>query len=196
MTLEEKAKFIIEREKNNYMFISPRFIQGGATLVNSYRTLQMYESMDENTKKFAKEEIFNLILRANYSNKTEKNYLDFDLIYCGDSDDLLHNRDNNIDFIMNNRDSIVAVYRYVKSAYQSFIDLVKSDTIYSYDYLYLSLATLLKAFEENNVKYEIGTIYDRFVPDCEDHSTRFVISYNPKKEIESERGHQLKKVIK
>ena len=51
MTLEEKAKFIIEREKNNYIFISPRFIQGGATLINSYRTLQMYETMDENTKK-------------------------------------------------------------------------------------------------------------------------------------------------
>lgn len=196
MTLEEKAKFIIERQKNNYMFISPRFIQGGATLVNSYKTLQLYEHMDENTEKFAEEEIFNLILKANYSNETEKNYLDFDLIYCGDSDDLLHNRDNNIDFIMNNRDSIVAVYRYAKSADRSFIDLVKSDTIYSYDYLYLSLTKLLDEFEQNNVKYEIGTIYDRFVPDCEDHSTRFVISYCPTKEIESERGNQFKKVIK
>lgn len=51
MTLEEKAKFIEESKEKNYLFISPRIIKGGATLVGSYETLELYESMDENTKK-------------------------------------------------------------------------------------------------------------------------------------------------
>ena len=53
MTLEEKAKFIEESKEKNYLFISPRIIKGGATLVDSYEALELYESMDENTKKFA-----------------------------------------------------------------------------------------------------------------------------------------------
>lgn len=57
MTLEEKAKFIEKSKEENYLFISPRIIQGGATLVGSYETLELYESMGENTKKFAEKEI-------------------------------------------------------------------------------------------------------------------------------------------
>ena len=38
MTLEEKAKFIEESKEKNYLFISPRIIKGGATLVGSYET--------------------------------------------------------------------------------------------------------------------------------------------------------------
>ena len=56
MTLEEKAKFIEESKDKNYLFISPRIIQGGATLVGSYEALKLCESMDENTKKFAEKE--------------------------------------------------------------------------------------------------------------------------------------------
>ena len=47
MTLEEKAKFIEKSKEENYLFISPRIIQGGATLVGSYETLELYESMGE-----------------------------------------------------------------------------------------------------------------------------------------------------
>ena len=50
--------------------------------------------------------------------------------------------------------------------------------------------------EKNNVKYEIDTTEDRFTPALyrDDTATRFAISYSPKKEIESEKGHQLKKI--
>lgn len=197
MTLEEKAKFIEKSKEKNYLFISPRIIRGGATLVGSYETLELYESMDENTKKFAEKEIVNLISSANYN---AKDYLNFNLIFCGDFDDLPNDMGSPIDFIMKNKERIVAVYRYVKSTEQRefFVGFAQSETIYNYGYLYLSLAKLLEEFEKNNVKYEIDTTQDRFTPALyrDDAATRFAISYSPKKEIESEKGHQLKKVRK
>ena len=197
MTLEEKAKFIEKSKEKNYLFISPRIIQGGATLVGSYETLELYESMDENTKKFAEKEIVNLISSANYYDKEAKDYLNFNLIFCGDFDDLPNDMGSPIDFIMKNKERIVAVYRYVKSTEQRefFVGFAQSKTIYNYGYLYLSLAKLLEEFEKNNVKYEIDTTQDGFTPALyrDDAATRFAISYSPKKEIESEKGHQLKK---
>ena len=200
MTLEEKAKFIEESKDKNYLFISPRIIQGGATLVGSYEALKLCESMDENTKKFAEEEIVNLISNANYNDKEVNKYLKFNLIFCGDFDDLPNDIGSPIDFIMNNKERIVAVYRYVKSAEQRgfFVGFAQSETIYNYGYLYLSLAKLLEQFEKNNVKCEIDTTVDRYAPTMyrDDTVTNFVISYSPKREIESEKGQQLKKVRK
>ena len=200
MTLEEKAKFIEESKEKNYLFISPRIIKGGATLVDSYEALELYESMDENTKKFAEKEIVNLISNANYNDKEVNKYLKFNLIFCGDFDDLPNDMGNPIDFIMNNKERIVAVYRYVKSTEQRefFVGFAQSETIYNYGYLYLSLAKLLEQFEKNNVKCEIDTTVDRYAPAMyrDDTATNFVISYSPKKEIESEKGQQLKKVRK
>ena len=200
MSLEEKAKFIEKSKEKNYLFISPRIIKGGATLVGSYETLELYESMDENTKKFAEKEIVNLISSANYNDKEAKDYLNFNLIFFGDFDDLPNDMGSPIDFIMKNKERIVAVYRYVKSTEQRefFVGFAQSETIYNYGYLYLSLAKLLEEFEKNDVKYEIDTTVDRFAPAMyrDDTATRFAISYSPKKEIESEKGHQLKKVRK
>lgn len=114
MTLEEKAKLIEESKEKNYLFISPRIIQGGATLVGSYETLELYESMDDNTTKFVEKEVVNLISNANYNNEEVKDYLNFNLVFCGDFDDLPNDMGSPIDFIMNNKERIVAVYRYVK----------------------------------------------------------------------------------
>ena len=63
---------------------------------------------------------------------------------------------------------------------------------------YLNLAKLLEEFEKNNVKYKIDITEDRYTPSSyrDDAATRFVISYSPKKDIESEKGQQLKKVKK
>ena len=83
MTLEEKAKFIEESKEKNYLFISPKIIKGGATLVGSYEALELYENMDDNTIKFAEKEIANLISSANYSNEEASNYLNFNLLFCG-----------------------------------------------------------------------------------------------------------------
>ncbi len=200
MTLEEKAKFIEESKEKNYLFISPKIIKGGATLVESYEELKLYENMDENTKKIAEKEIVNLISNANYSNEEASNYLNFNLVFCGDFDDLPDDMGSPIDFIMKNKERIVAVYRYVKSTEERdfFVGFAQSETIDNYGYLYLSLAKLLEEFEKNNVKYEIDTTEDRFTPALyrDDTATRFVINYSHKKEIESEKGHQLKKVRK
>lgn len=200
MTLEEKAKFIEESKEKNYLFISPKIIQGGATLVGSYEALKLYESMDKNTEKFVEKEIVNLISNANYNDKEAKDYLDFNLVFCGDFDDLPNDMGSPIEFIMKNKERIVAVYRYVKNTEQRefFVGFAQSETIYNYGYLYLSLAKLLEGFEKNNVSYEIDTTEDRFTPSLyrDDKSTRFVISYSPRKEIEGEKGHQLKKVKK
>lgn len=200
MTLEEKAKFIEKSKEKKYLIISPRVIQGGATLVGSYEALELYESMDENTKKFAEKEIVNLISNAKYNDKEAKDYLNFKLIFCGDFDNLPNDMGNPIDFIINNKERIVAVYRYVKSTEQRefFVGFAQSKTIYNYGYLYLSLTKLLEEFEKNDVKYEIDTTVDRFAPAMyrDDSATRFVISYSPKKEMESEKVHQLKKVKK
>ena len=200
MTLEEKAKFIEESKEKNYLFISPKIIKGGATLVGSYEALELYENMDDNTIKFAEKEIVNLISSANYSNEEASNYLNFNLVFCGDFDDLPDDMGSPIDFIMKNKERIVAVYKYVKNTVQRefFVGFAQSETIYNYGYLYLSLAKLLEEFEKNNVKYEIDTTVDRFTPALyrDDTATRFLISYSPKKEIESGKGHQLKKVRK
>lgn len=200
MTLEEKAKFIEESKEKNYLFISPKIIKGGATLVGSYEALELYENMDDNTIKFAEKKIVNLISSANYSNEEASNYLNFNLLFCGEFDDLPDDMGSPIDFIMKNKERIVAVYRYVKSTEQRefFVGFAQSETIYNYGYLYLSLAKLLEEFEKNDVKYEIDTTLDRFTPALyrDDTATRFVISYSPEKEIESEKGHQLKKVRK
>lgn len=103
-------------------------------------------------------------------------------------------------FITNNKERMVAVYRYVKSTEQRkfFVGFAQSETLYKYGYLYLNLAKLLEEFEKNNVKYEIDTTVDRFTPSIyrDDINTRFKISYNPKKEIQSEKEPQLKKVRK
>jgi hypothetical protein len=200
MTLEEKIKFIEESKKKNNLLVSPRIIQGGATFVGSYEALELYESMDDNTAKFAEKEIANLISNAKYNNEESKKYLNFNLVFCGDFNDLPKNIGSFIDFIMNNKERIVAVYRYVKSTQQRefFAGFVQSETIYDYGYLYLSLAKLLEEFEKNNVKYEIDTTRDRFAPVThrDDASTIFAISYSPKKEFESENEHKLKKTRK
>ena len=200
MTLEEKVKFIKESKEKNYLFISPRIIRGGARLVDSYVTLELYENMDINTEIFAEKEIVNLISNANYNDTEEKAPLDFNLVFCGDFDDLPNNMGSPIEFIMENKERIVAIYKYVKSTEQRefFIGFAQSETIYKYGYLYLNLAKLLEEFEKNNVKYKIDITEDRYTPSSyrDDAATRFVISYSPKKDIESEKGQQLKKIKK
>mgnify|MGYP001625402529 CR=1 FL=1 len=200
MTLEEKPKFIEESKEKNYLLISPRMIRGGATLVKDYETLELYESMDDNTSKFAEKEIVNLISNANYKNEEAKSYLSFNLIFCGGFNDLPNDMGNTTDFIINNKERIVAVYRYVKGTEERdfFVGFAQTETIYKYGYLYLSLAKLLEEFDKYNIKYEIDTTVDRYTPSLygDNTSTKFVISYSPKKELESTKGQLLKKVKK
>lgn len=197
MTIGEKAKFIKESREKNYLFISPRMIKGGANLVSDYESLELYEKMNENTKKFAESEIVDLI---SSTKDGATNLLNFNLVFCGDFDDLPDNLGSPIDFILNNRDRIVAIYQYVESTTQRnfFIGFDQSETVYNYGYIYLSLSKLLEEFDNNNVMYKIDTTLDRFTRAAyrDDTVTKFVISYSPKKEIEDNKGPQLKKVRK
>ena len=199
MALEEKIKFIEESKEKNYLYISPRIIKGGATLVSSYETLELYRNMDDNTSNFAKKEIVNLISKANYNNDEAKSYLDFNLIFCGDFNDLPNDINSPIDFIMNNKEKIVAVYKYVKDTEERefFIGFKQTETIYKYGYLYLNLAKLLEEFTKNNIKYEIDTKTDKYTPSLyrDDTSTKFVISYSLENKLEGEKGYQLKKEV-
>ena len=175
-------------------------IRGGATLIESYEDLELYEHMDENTLKFAEKEIVNLISNAEYNNQEEKSYLDFNLIFCGDFDDLTNDLGSLTAFIINNKDKIVAVYRYIKETKtkEYFVGLTQTETINKYGYLYLSLEKLLTKFEENNVKYEVDTPINRYTSSIyrDDTSTRFIISYTPQKNLKNNEEHQLKKVKK
>ncbi len=195
MTLQEKIKFIEQEKRKKYLYISPEITQSGARLIGSDESLELYEKMDENTLKFAEKEITNLIIKANRNNGEAKDYLKFDLLFCGGFDDLPNDMDNNISIIMNNKEKIVAVYRYVKSTEQRefFLTFAQSQTIYNYGYLYLSLAKLLELFEKNNVNYKIDTTEEDFNSSM-DISTNFVISYSPDKKMEDD--YQVKKLIK
>ena len=185
MTLEEKTKFIAENKSKNYLFVSPRAIQGGAVLVCDYETLELYESMDENTEKFAEREIVNLVSTAKCNKSAAQNYLNLTLIFCGNFHDLPDNIGRPTDFIMNNKEKFVAVYKYVKNTEQVefFVGFAQSKTIYNYGYLYLNLAKLLDEFDKNNIKYEIDTAQDRNIPSAyiDERITKFLISYSPEK---------------
>lgn len=195
MTIEEKIKFIEEHKEKNYLFVSPRIIQGGAKLIYDFETLELYENMKENTKIFSEKIIVDLISSARYNDKEIQHYLRFNLIYAGDFSDL-PNTGSFADFIMKNKDRIIAVYKYVKSTEQRnfFIGFAGKEIIHKYGYFYLDFSKLLEEFEKNNIKYEIDKIRDRFSPSIhnDDSSTNFAISYNPKKEVADENNHQLK----
>ncbi len=200
MTLEEKIENIKENKAKNYLVISPKIIRGGAKLVDSYETLRLYQSMDENTQKFAEEKIVDLI--SNAEGKEIQERMTFHLIFCGDFDDLdwPDEIDSPSDYIMRNKDKIVAVFRYVKSTEQrkSFIDFEQMETIYKYDYIYLDLAKLLEEFDKHNIKYEIDTTEDRYIPAMykDETATKFLISYSPDKENKKGKASQLKRIKK
>ena len=183
MTKEEKIKFIEENRNKNNLFISPRRIQGGARLFHDFETVELYEKMGENTKLFAEKQIVNLISDANYKKEEVKDYLSFSLIFRGDFDDLPNDLGSPSDFIINNKDKILAIYRYVKSSEERhfFVGFDQTETIDNYGYLYLNLSQLLEEFEKNNISYKIDKVIDRFAPSMyfDDSTTNFEISYNP-----------------
>lgn len=188
MTIEEKANFIKENKNKNYLFLSPRIIQDGATLVTNSETLELYENMDYNTSKFSEQEIVDLISSANDNDIELKKYLYLNLVYCGDFDDLPKDLSNPVDFILNNRDKIVAIYRYIKSSEEKerFAGFVQRYTINTYGFMYLNFAQLLEEFEKNNVSYTIDTSVDKNTPIAYRYgaATRFVLSYEPKIDLD------------
>jgi hypothetical protein len=58
MTIEEKIKFIKESKEKNYLYILTRVIQGGATLVGNYETLELYEKFSEKNWSVSSDQFF------------------------------------------------------------------------------------------------------------------------------------------
>lgn len=195
MTLDEKVKIIEEGKEKDYLFISPRIIKPGAKLVENYETLNLYEKMEENTKKFAENVVVDLILNANYTGEEVKRYLSFYLIFCGGFNDLPDDMGNMMDFLEQNKDRIVAVCRGLKDTEQRnfFVGFLQSETVNNYYYFYLNLAKLFEEFDKNNIKYDIDFKIDRSINALyrDDSVTRFVVSCSPKKELKD--GSSLKR---
>lgn len=189
-----KEKFMSENEDKNYLLISPRMVQGGITLVNNYETLKLYESMDDNTIKFAEKKINNLVSTAISNDKEAKDYLTFQLIFCGDFDELSDDMCSFEEFINSYKERIVAVYRYVQKVKHKelFVGFSQSETTYDYGYIYLNLARLLEELDKASVEYQIDTDNNRFNLYKQDNSTKFIISYNPKCEMKDEQQLKMK----
>ncbi|MEE3342584.1 MAG: hypothetical protein VZS44_00655 [Bacilli bacterium] len=200
MNIEDEVRFIEKAKNKEYLLLSPRGIRGGVKLVNNYKTMELYKNMDRNTIEFANIEIVNLISKANYDKEEARRDLKLKLVFDGDYDDLPEDMNNPIDIIMAVKDRIVAVYDYVESTEERefFVGFSQTETIYNYGHLYLNFAILLEEFDQNNIKYNIDITKDMHTRSIyrDDSVTNFVISYNPKKELEEEKGYQLKKEIK
>ena len=199
MTLEEKINFINENKNKNYLFVSPRCIQGGAVLVNSYATFNMYDKMDDNTEKFAEEGMINLISSA-VSNDSASVELAFNLIFCGTFEDVDKSNCKGFDdFLLKNKDKIVAVYKYVKNSYQRnyFVGFSQSETVYNYGYIYINLKKLLDLFEQNNISYEINNSYNSYNSynpyiQKDEHATNFIFTYSKNKKLQKTKGDGVK----
>jgi hypothetical protein len=175
---------ISEAQEKKYLVVSPKMMRGGATLIHSNESLALYEAMDENTTKFAEDQIVNIIAAANSEGEEVTKALRFTIIFEGGFEDLPDgNGMNFVDFIKENADKMVAVYRYVKGERTEhyFVGIEQTETFYDYGYIYLRLGKLLKMFDENNVSYTLDIYGERYVPSlyADDSSTAVNISYDP-----------------
>ena len=192
MNIDDKIKRIQENQEKNYVYVSPRMFTNGARLATNLESLNLFDNMNENTKNFAEDKIVNLISNANINDKEISEVLRFNLIFQGTIFDLPDDLGNTIDFILNNRERIVAVYKYVESTEERkfYLKYPRTETYYNYGYLYISLDELLKEFEEKGISYKIDekNDIDGYMRTAyrDDTETKFVISYNPKKENNNE----------
>ncbi len=200
MTIQEKIKFINECKEKKYLCLSPTMIDSNALLISGFDSLNLYEKMEENTNSFAEREIVDLISNAERDNEEKKKYIDLSLIFEGEFKDLPEGVDNPIEIIMSLKDKLYAIYRYVTDTeeVEFYCGWDRSETVYHYGYLILSLPQLLEEFEKNGIKYNINVDVNRSLPPMcrDDRYTKFEISYCPKRDLNDEKGPQLKKVKK
>lgn len=193
--IEEKTNKKEEWKAGKYLYISPRLIRFGATLVDSHETLELYENMEQNTINFADQIITNIIAAAEKSKAEVRSLLTFHLIFCGRKEDIAKNTGNSIDFIMQNCDRIVAVYK-LEAGNKQEADMAKLDKQQKKNksqYIYLNLKQFFQKLSENHIHYEIEKKDSRYVPTIYrlDASTKLLIQYSPVKDYENDKGYQL-----
>lgn len=195
MTLTEKIEFIKKEKEKNNLFISKKFIRGGAKLIYDFDSLETYEKMEENTKEFAEKIIINLVSNATNEKEAEE-YFDFNLVFCGDFNELPKNRGEFSEFITKNKERIIAVYRYAYATEQTynFNTFGRFDSNNEYKNIYLNYAKLIEILDNNNIKFRINPEVDCYAPiEKNDLNTEFVFSYSTTKKLNDENGYQLKK---
>lgn len=190
MNIEEKIKLMKDNKEKNYCFLSPFFIQKEATIGDTKDTIDLYINMEDNTKKFADNIITDFIIDAAELGIGKDSSINLKLAYAGDWNDYPDNISEFPDFIIKNKDKIVAIYKYVNSVRTEdyFFLYPRTYSSNNYAYLYFNLGTLLTLFDQNNIDYEIATTIDRSIPSLQrnDEYTQFILHYNPLKEIDNQ----------
>ena len=115
MTLEERKRMIKELSKKYNIYISPRMIQRGMGLVHDSDSLTLFEKMDENTRLFAEKTILDLCSSSKRNDDEAQSHLSVSLVFDGDFSEFLENIGPIEDFIINNKDRFIAIYKYVES---------------------------------------------------------------------------------
>ncbi len=190
MTLDERKRRIMELRNKFNIYISPRMIQRGTSLVHDSDSLTLFEKMDENTRQFAEKTILDLYSASRGNENEAQSLLKVSLVFDGDFSEFMDKIGPIEDFIINNKEKFIAVYKYVKSTEEitDYIGFFHTETIYNYGSIYLNFAKLLDFFDENDITYRIDLSIDRYTPSAsrDDTITNFVLKYNPKKELDEQ----------
>lgn len=183
MSLNETIQQV---QGQSYLWLSPKGIRGGISLVDSYEKLLLYEKMDENTATFAEK------MARSLSDKEKR--LDFGLVFRGTFKDVMGNAFTT-DFLKKNSERIIAVYQYVSGVKREdvFVGYSRPEITCNYECLYLNFKTLLEVFERNNITLELDSTRDQAFLDEE--STRFIIRRNLQKDFDGEKGQQFVKNV-
>ena len=194
MTLEEE---LINEGENNIEVtpISPRMI--GPQNISIKKLDSIKNESKQNSTRIIDSIITNLIQPALERQKENYDYLELKLILLCNRKELskLFEEYNTIaDLIMNNADKIIALYKCYSGSYnrEYWVNGLFTETISKYNYNYIDFKMLLERLKENHINYSILHEYDR---NDDEAFTKFIISYNPKKQKEAE-GPKLKKIKK
>mgnify|MGYP005768435471 CR=1 FL=1 len=195
MTFEEKLKRIKRSDEETYLLISPRVIEPAGSLVDNDETLELYSHIEDNTKEFAAQIMNKLVNNANFYEREDNTTIDLGLIFCGDFNNIFDYLNSPGDFIINNKEKIIAIYAYpILDRESDYLDeYYLEEEIQGFGYIYISLEELLSILDKNNFKYMIDVDAKRDLDKIGNNKllTSFVISYTPDKKIEKENGLKL-----
>ena len=160
-----------------YSYISPISIRTGVEIEKG-----LLKDMKENTEKFICNEV------------SPNNSFVLKLIFRGSLSELPENLSEFPEFVMNNKEKIIALYKYVTGSNRrwKFYGYPYEETDVEYNYIYVDFATIINVFELNGYTCEITepikssqSIYNDAL------ETRFVVS---KKLVEEEGPKRVRKI--
>lgn len=197
MTFEEKLKRIKRNDEKSYLLISPSVIEPVGSLVDSDETLELYSHIEDNTKELAKEIMTKLVNNANYYEREDKITVNLGLIFDGDFKSIFDYFNSPEDFIINNKEKIIAIYAYpILDRENTYLeDYYPEEEIQGFGYIYISLEELLSTLYKNNFKYmiDVDANHNWNTTGNDKLLTSFVISYPPEKKKEKDNNLKLMK---